>query len=66
MVEKRREGVIIRRSSNPRAAPAWRRVPEDDAMEDRTKKPGDGKEIPAFGPDRIEMGMRTRMRECSL
>ena len=32
-------------------------------MEHCTKKPGDEKEIPAFGPDSIEMAMRTRIRE---
>jgi transposase-like protein len=32
-------------------------------MEHCTKKPGEEKAIPAFGPDSIEMGMRTRIRE---
>jgi putative transposase len=32
-------------------------------MEHCTKKPGDGKEIPAFGPDSIEMAMRLRIRD---
>lgn len=32
-------------------------------MEHCTKKPADEKEIPAFGPDSIEMAMRTRIRE---
>ncbi|HET9262104.1 MAG TPA: hypothetical protein VFO14_03580, partial [Vicinamibacterales bacterium] len=29
----------------------------------RTKKPGEEKEIPAFGPDSIEMAMRRRIRD---
>ena len=32
-------------------------------MEHCSKKPGEEKAIPAFGPDTIEMGMRTRIRE---
>jgi len=32
-------------------------------MEHCTKKPGDEKEIPPFGPDSIERAMRTRIRE---
>lgn len=32
-------------------------------MEHCSKKPGDEKEIPAFGPDSIEIAMRTRIRE---
>jgi transposase-like protein len=32
-------------------------------MEHCTKKPGDEKEIPAFGPDSIEMAMRLRIRD---
>jgi hypothetical protein len=32
-------------------------------MEHCTKKPGDEKEIPEFGPDSIEMAVRTRIRE---
>jgi transposase-like protein len=32
-------------------------------MEHCTKKPGEEKAIPAFGPDSIEMGMRARIRE---
>ena len=28
-----------------------------------TKKPGDEKEIPAFGPDSIELAMRLRIRD---
>jgi transposase-like protein len=32
-------------------------------MEHCTKKPVDEKEIPAFGPDSIEIAMRTRIRE---
>jgi transposase-like protein len=32
-------------------------------MEHCTKKPGEEKEIPAFGPDSIEMAMRVRIRE---
>lgn len=32
-------------------------------MEHCTKKPGDEKEIPEFGPDSIEIAMRTRIRE---
>lgn len=32
-------------------------------MEHCTKKPGDEKEIPAFGPDSIEMVMRLRIRD---
>jgi hypothetical protein len=31
-------------------------------MEHRTKKPGEEKEIPAFGPDSIEAAMRLRIR----
>jgi Transposase, Mutator family len=38
-------------------------VPEDDAMKDCTGKPGDGKEVPTWGPDTIEARMRTRIRE---
>jgi hypothetical protein len=38
-------------------------VPEDDAMEHCTRKPGDEKEIPAFGRDSIEQAMRQRIRE---
>jgi hypothetical protein len=36
-------------------------VPEDDAMEHCTKKPGDEKEIPAFDHDSIEIAMRRRI-----
>ena len=32
-------------------------------MEHCTKKPGDEKEIPAFGPDSIELAMRLRIRD---
>jgi transposase-like protein len=32
-------------------------------MEHCTKKPGDEKEIPGFGPDSIELGMRLRIRD---
>ena len=32
-------------------------------MEHCTKKPGDDKEIPAFGSDSIEMAMRQRIRD---
>jgi transposase-like protein len=32
-------------------------------MKDCTRKPGDEKEIPAFGPDSIEVAMRVRVRE---
>jgi transposase-like protein len=32
-------------------------------MEHCTKKPGDGKAIPVFGPDSIEMAMRLRIRD---
>ena len=32
-------------------------------MEHCTKKPGDEKAIPTFGPDRIEMAMRLRIRD---
>jgi transposase-like protein len=32
-------------------------------MEHCTKKPGEAKEIPAFGPDSIEMAMRLRIRD---
>jgi hypothetical protein len=38
-------------------------VPEDDAMDDCTSKPGDEKEIQEFGPDSIEMAMRLRIRD---
>jgi transposase-like protein len=38
-------------------------VPEDDAMEHCTKKPGDEKEIPEFGRDSIEQTMRLRIRD---
>ena len=36
---------------------------EDGAKELCTKKPGEEKEIPAFGPDSIEMAMRLRIRD---
>ena len=32
-------------------------------MEHCTKKPGEEKEIPAFGPDCIELSMRLRIRD---
>ena len=32
-------------------------------MEHCTRKPGDEKQIPAFGPDTIEARMRARIRE---
>ena len=32
-------------------------------MEHCTKKPGEEKEIPAFGPDSIELAMRLRIRD---
>src|SRR5437762_13210824 len=32
-------------------------------MEHCTSKPGDEKEIPAFGPDSLEVAMRARVRE---
>jgi transposase-like protein len=38
-------------------------VPEDDAMDDCTRKPGDEKEIREFGSDSIEMAMRLRIRD---
>ena len=37
LVEKQKR-VIVRRSFNPEAAPACRRVPEDDAMDHCTRK----------------------------
>src|SRR4030095_11127927 len=46
-----------------RAAPAWRRVPEDDAMKDSTTKQAGGEEGPVCGPDTIEAEMRRRVRE---
>src|SRR5581483_5212919 len=48
-----------------RAAPAWRRVPEDDAMEHCTKKPGDEKEILTWGLDTIEGGCGRRFAKRS-
>src|SRR5690606_3463698 len=32
-------------------------------MEHCTKKPGEEKEVPAFGPDSIELAMRLRIRD---
>jgi transposase-like protein len=45
----------------PRAAPAWRRVPEDDAMADHTKS-GIERKGQIGDPDRVEVGIRERVR----
>lgn len=38
-------------------------MPEDDAMEHCSSKPGEEKEVPEFGPDSIERAMRLRIRD---
>jgi putative transposase len=60
LVEKEK-GVILRRV-DPKLAPAWRRVPEDDAMgsDSRSRLSGEGAE--GFGPDAIETMIRERIR----
>ena len=57
------KGVILRLFRNQELAPAWRRVPKEDAVGENSNARVEGKAVEQFDRDTIERTIRERVRD---